>query len=100
MDRLRIDVGRQPNGYVFRLHPKTRRRVEAECAAARQTLPGQVFASYDTTTDLQLLHGPPWMQFAVVLTGLSEQKIEEEGGVVFVDPTSGEELYDTNGQHA
>ena len=97
MDRIIIDVGRQLDGYTFRLHPRSK-------AELQKKFPGRhlltsIYTSYERRYDFESIHGSALPHVAMVLTSLSEDQLEELGGVVFVDPVSEEELFDSAGQN-
>ena len=97
MDRIIIDVGRQREGYTFRLSPRS--KYELLKQFPNRPLPKSMFTSYETKGDFESTHGSVLPHVAMVLTGFSEDQLEELGGVVFVDPVSGEELFDSAGQN-
>ncbi len=97
MDKIIIDVGRQRDGYTFRLHPRSK-------AELQKKFPGRhlltsIFTSYERNCNFESIHGSVLPHVAMVLTGFSENQLEELGGVVFLDPVSGEELFDSAGQN-
>lgn len=97
MNRIIIDVGQQLDGYTFRLHPKSEAELQKRFPGRR--LPASIFTLYEAHSEFETMHGSVLPHVAMVLTGLSEDQLEELGGVVFVDPVSGEELFDSAGQN-
>lgn len=96
MDKVVIRVGRQLDGYTFRLDPRSRAKIA-------ESLPGplpasSVFLSFETRDDFERVHGPMWQHVAILLTGLSESQLRNLGGSVFVDAANGQALFDS-GKH-
>jgi hypothetical protein len=88
-----IEVGKQTNGATFRLSPRT------EAVLASQTSDwspaSSIFVSFDTQWDFDRLHGPMWTQIAMLLTGLSEEQIQNLGGFIFMSPTDKEVVFES-----
>ncbi len=98
MDRIIINVGQQLDGDTFRLHPRSK-------AELLKRFPGRslpttsIFTSYETKYNLESMYGSVLRHVAMVLTGFSEDQLEELGGFVVTDPVSGEKLFDSAGQN-
>jgi hypothetical protein len=81
---LYIFVGRQHDGAVYELGPRTEMRLEKAFPHARR-LPS-VLLGYDKQEDFEPLHGPLWEQVAQMLTGLTIAQISDLGGFRLYDP--------------
>lgn len=95
MDKVVIQVGRQLDGYTFRLDPRSR-VTHAENLPV--PLPAtSVFVSVDSETreGLERVYGPMWQQVAILLTGLSEAQLGSLGGSVFIDAANGQALFES-----
>ena len=55
MDKLTVLVGKQRDGYVFRLKPSSKRELEQE-GDSRDTV-SSIFISYDTKHDFEQIQG-------------------------------------------
>jgi hypothetical protein len=80
---LLIYVGRQHDGAVYELGPRTEWRLEK--AFPQTTRLPSVFLGYEKTEDFERLHGRLWEQVAVMLTGLSLEQINNLGGFRICD---------------
>lgn len=89
-ERSVILVGLQADGTTYSLHPAFRRRLREAFPTARPA--PSVFIGSDTKADFESLHGPMWEQIAILLTGLSLQKLTDFGQVIVRDPMSGREF--------
>ena len=98
MDRSIINVGQQLDGYTFRLHPRSK-------AELLKRFPGRplpttsIFTSYETKYLFESMYSSVLPHVAMVLTGFSEDQLEELGGFVVTDPVSGEKLFDSAEQN-
>jgi len=81
---LIFNIGRQPDGCVYQLNPKSRVEIKKRFPTARAV--PSVFVGYDREADFEALHGPMWRQIATMLTGLTWEQIEEMGGMSLYDP--------------
>jgi hypothetical protein len=54
-----------------------------------------VFVSFDTQWSFERFHGPMWTQIAMLLTGLSEEQIQDLGGFSFVSPKDSEVVFES-----
>lgn len=84
MDKIIVEVGKQLDGYTFRLSPRTRTRLERELPNLPPAT--SLFVGFDTQGDFEKIHGPMWQQIVSILTGLSEDRLKKLGGYDFVDP--------------
>ena len=91
MAALVINVGRSFDGWVFELEPRSRQKVQA--AYPPITPVGRVAIGYETRSDFEQVHGPIWNQVAILLTGLSPQRLSKIGDCRFVDAMTGRTLY-------
>ena len=85
-----ILAGLQADGTTYQLHPSSRNRVRERFPSATQA--PSVFVGYETQADFESLHGPMWGQIAMMLTGLSLEKLEGLGHVVVRVATTGREF--------
>lgn len=88
-----IQINDQLDGYVFRLRPRSRQWLE-------QQQPGEyrvasVFIGFDKMEDVQQIHAPVWHQVANLLTGLSSEELSSLGGFVVVNPSTGQEVFNS-----
>lgn len=97
MKKLTVLVGKQKDGYVFRLKPSSKRELLQE--KDLQDTVSSVFISYDTKHDFEQIHGQVWDQVITLLTSMSLKKLNQVGGFVVVDPSTDQILYDSIGQH-
>lgn len=90
---IEVTVTKQSNGAVFGLTPKTE-------IMLRSTIPGwspapnSVFISYGRPWDFETMPDPMWTQIVMLLTRLTEQQIQELGGVTFLNPVSHEVFFE------
>lgn len=90
MEPIRININRERDGCYYELDPVSRSQVGAARAEAR--VAPMVFIGYKSEQDFDALHGPLWLQIARLLTGLSDEELEEFGGVVLYDPVGEREV--------
>ncbi|MFY9820235.1 MAG: hypothetical protein WAM82_02565 [Thermoanaerobaculia bacterium] len=93
MSPIVIEVGKQMNGATFRLSPKTEAMLASRIP--NWSPASSIFVSFDTQWDFDRLHGPMWTQIAMLLTGLSEEQIQDLGGFVFMTPTDKEVVFES-----
>ena len=96
MDKLTVLVGKQRDGYVFRLKPSSKRALEQE-GDSRDTV-SSIFISYDTKHNFEQIHGQVWDHVITLLTGRSFEDLNQSGGFAVVDPVTNKTLYDSVGQ--
>ena len=94
MDKVVIQVGRQLDGYTFRLDPRSRATLAENLPVP---LPASIFVSVDSETRecLERVYGPIWQHVAILLTGLSEAQLGNLGGSVFIDAANGQALFES-----
>lgn len=85
MSSIVVEVGKQMNGATFRLSPKTEAMLASRIP--NWSPASSIFVSFDTQWNFERLHDPMWAQIVMLLTGLSEQQIQDLGGFSFVSPT-------------
>ena len=95
-DPFEIYIGMQRHGFVFRLRPKSRQRLEEEFPSVPDA--SSVTIGYDTKRDFERVHGAIWQQVVMLLTGLSLEKLNAAGGCLITVPGSGKVVYDSR-QH-
>ena len=96
MGNLIIDVGKQLDGFTFRLNPKSRIKLEERFPEIRPV--SSVFVSYDTDEekDFGMLPESVWKYVALMLSGFSDSLLEKsEHSFVFFDPLSNKEIFKT-----
>ena len=93
MRKLSVLVGRQSDGYVFRLEPSSKRLLEQEGDPDGNV--SSVFISYDTKHHFEEIHGRIWEHVITLLTGRSFDDLNHAGGFAVVDPVTEETLYDS-----
>ncbi len=95
MEHLIIDVGKQLDGFTFRLNPLTEIKLKEKFPDTQPV--SSVFVSYDTyeEKDFGMLTESVWKHVAMMLTGFSDSQFEESGGFVFVDPFNNKEIFKT-----
>lgn len=97
MKKVTVLVGRQRDGYVFRLQPTSRRMI-----MPKADLPGTVssiFVSFDEKHKFEQIHGSIMEHVITLLTGRSSDDLNQVGGFAVVDPVTEETLYDSVAQH-
>jgi hypothetical protein len=87
MQRLVFHVARGEDGWVFGLPLATERALRARNPNAQPA--ERIFIARPSMSAYQRAHAELWGQVAALLTGLSEQQLEEIGGWQFVDPVAG-----------
>jgi hypothetical protein len=93
IERITVWVGKDWDGFTFRLRPKTREMLRAKFPEASM-LP-QISISFDSKSGFEAIHGPIYRHVLELLTGLSRGEIDAIGGGVFVDAVSEMPIYDT-----
>lgn len=93
MSRIIVDVGKQMTGATFQLSPQTR----VMLASRKLGLPpiSSVFVAFDTKKAFDEKLGPIWVHVVMILTGLTEDQLEELGGYSFVSPADQEVLFES-----
>lgn len=81
--QILINIGQQSDGCTYALHPRSLHEIKEKYAVRPAP---SIFVGYDTRDEFESLHGDMWPQIATLLTGLSWQQIESEGGAFLYDP--------------
>jgi hypothetical protein len=89
---LIIKLGRQLDGFVFQLDPRSRKWLEENFPGSGR--PGRLFVGYDTKSDFDILNGDLLEQVAQLLTGLDKESLRRVGRVRLYDPAAHEFLRD------
>lgn len=85
MDPLVIYRSVNREGATFALKPGSRERLKSRFGDAAHVR-ARVFIAHETRADYDAVHANLASQIVQLLTGLSTQRLEELGGVVFRDP--------------
>ena len=94
MAQLLVNVGKQLQGYAFRLQPLSRRWLVEQFPDAPRV--ASVFISVDTKQDFSHIDPIILNRVFALLTGLYEDEIEEYlDGVAIIALGTGEELYNS-----
>lgn len=93
MKDLIIDVGKQLDGFTFRLNPLSEIELKEKFPNIQPV--SSVFVSYDTyeEKDFGMLPESVWKYVGLMLTGFSENQFEKSDGFVFIDPLSEKEIF-------
>ncbi len=95
MKDIVIDVGRQLDGFTFRLNPESRIKMREEFPDMSPA--SGVFISYENRQNFEKIGKAVWKHVAMLLTGLSDSQIDEFARFVFVSPADGKKIFDYNG---
>lgn len=87
---LVVLVTRQANGYTFRLHPLSAKRLLSTDPTIRVPT---VSVAYDVRGDLDQLMESMFEELVPVVTGLSLDEVKEKGGITFEEAASGRRLF-------
>jgi hypothetical protein len=91
-ERIDIAVGRQADGGAYELDPLSRKLIERRFPGLEP--PRQVFLAYPKREDFKRVHGPLWRHVALMLTGLTDEQLEELGGFRIYDPLHSRFVHD------
>ncbi len=91
MAQLLINVGKQLEGYTFRLQPKSRLWLGQQYPVAPRV--ASVFISADTKQELTNLHPQILHQVFTLLTGLPKEQLNTFDGLTVIDPQTGQALF-------
>jgi len=80
---LEIVVKRQSDGYIYGMRPTTRNLVRKRFPESKMVT--NVFIATNTNGDLEASQGSIWDQVVKILTGLTDEQIEELGGYTVYD---------------
>ena len=98
MSKVIIYATKQIDGYTCGLAPKSKAVIKSQIP--QHSVPvASVFISYENKSNFEIIHGSIWEHIAELLTGLSVEKLQELGGVVFVDPKTLGTLFEPSVQH-
>ena len=97
MDQLLINVGKQFEGYTFRLQPKSRLWLGQQFPDVPRV--GTVFISADTKQDITYIHDQILFQVFTLLTGLSKEQLKKLGGLAVFNPQTNKEVFTYRGKH-
>lgn len=78
-------------GETFALKPSSRKRLRDHFGNAIR-VGSRVFIARDTHADYQEIHGEIAPQIIQLLTGVSRERLESLGGVVFRDPVTEDDI--------
>lgn len=92
---IEVAVGDQGNGAAFGLTPRTRMMLEARFPGWSRG-PSGLFLEAERRWDFSLMQDSMWAQVVMLLTGLSEEQIQEAGGFTFVDPVDHEVFFESH----
>ncbi len=101
-EKLTIYVGRDMDGFTFRLRPKSLERIRAflkHKGSDASPLP-QVSIGYDVRTDFESINGSIFPHIQQLLTSLEDEEINQLGGIQLIDPTTQKVLEDSTHEHA
>ena len=93
LERITVWVGKDWDGFTFRLRPQTRVMLRSRFPDA-DMLP-QISISFDMKSGFEAIHGPIYRHVLELLTGLSAEEINSIGGGVFVNAVTELPIYDT-----
>jgi hypothetical protein len=78
-------------GATFSLDPCSRDRIDERFGAAAH-MRSRVFITHETTGEHESLRTDLGEQITILLTGLAPSRLEDLGGVVFMDPVTESEV--------
>jgi hypothetical protein len=79
------------DGETYALEPRSLKRLREAFGQAVHVRP-RVFIAHETRADHEHVAGAIAPQIVMLLTGLSEQRLEPVGGVIFRDPATEQDL--------
>jgi len=74
-------------GATFSLKPSSRERLQERYGSAVH-FRSRIFIAHETRADYEAVHSALTGQIVALLTGLSEEQLQELGGVTFRDPVT------------
>lgn len=95
---LTIYIGRDMDGFTFRLRPRSLELLKKQFPGLTP-LP-QVSIAYDVRSDFESINGPIYHNIQEMLTGLTDEQVDELGGISFVEPTTGKVIHQSAIEHA
>jgi hypothetical protein len=78
-------------GATFALDPRSRDRINERFAEGAHVR-SRVFIAHETREDYESLRGDLGEHITILLTGLAPSRLQELGGVVFMDPVTESEV--------
>src|SRR5437867_1837316 len=100
-ERLTIYVGKEMDGFTFRLRPKSLeviREYLKKKNSGTSPLP-QVSIGYDVRSDFETIDEPIYQHIQELLTGVDDAELDEIGGVTFVDAATGKIIHESSAEH-
>jgi hypothetical protein len=91
-ERVTVWVGKDWDGFTFRLRPKTRVMLRGRFPDA-DMLP-QISISFDEKKGFEAIHGPVYKYIVEMLCGVSYSEIAGIGGARFVDAETERLIYE------
>ena len=88
--KIIVHVGRQRDGYVFGLRPRSRVRLEESYPNKERV--SSVFIGLDRMSEIQQIPESILAQVLNLLTGLSLNELNEIGGFSIYDPSTKQEV--------
>ena len=90
-EALKIYVHQQLDGVTYELDPVSKMVAEKHAIDTRPA--SRLFISYGDKAQVEWMHGPVPKQVAMLVTGLSQEKLEELDGVIFLDPKTNKPIF-------
>ena len=98
MSAIIIHATKQLDGYTCGLEPKSKAVIKAQLPPELAPV-ASVFISYEDKSKFERIQGSIWEHIVEILTSLSVEKLQEFGGVVFVDTKTMEILFEPSVEH-
>jgi len=95
MNPIVIDVGKQLEGYTFRLNPLTQQWLQEKYPKTDPV--SSVYISFNSRDKMENLQSLMWPQILTLLTGLSETDKVDQFSVV--NPVTGQEIYNSDNNY-
>ena len=96
MAQLLVNVGKQMQGYTFRLQPLSRRWIVDQFPDAPRV--ASVFISVDTKKDFSTVHPNIMTQVFTLLTGLDQEELKTLDGLSVFEPMTNSNIYTYQGK--
>ena len=96
MAQLLVNVGKQMQGYTFRLQPRSRRWIVDKFPYAPRV--ASVFISVDTKKDFSTVHPNIMTQVFTLLTGLDQEELKTLDGLAVFDARTNSNIYTYQGK--
>lgn len=97
MAQLLVNVGKQLEGYTFRLQPRSRRWLVEQFPDDPRV--ASVFISVDTKQDFTHIHPNILEQVFTLLTGLEEEKLNTLDELTVFEPRTGRQIFTYQGKN-